>query len=234
MRSAGPGSQTACTLSSLPGSRLVCAPTRAAPAPARPICSCASSSSRALRGLQRPVSRSPSGMNRSWPKKQIHHQVCHWPGLSFCGLRDLRRVRVQVGEIRRRDRRDRLQPRGALPGPSVRCRQERQVRGRNLAECLQPGDRRAGGIPSLTAISPTAAFCTPGRSGCWPGRAWSRAIAAAVASSAGTVAPSVAVFATVATGRPDSSETACACAAWSFGLRVQRRRAWPGRPSAAP
>src|SRR5947209_4953328 len=28
-------------------------------------------------------------MNRIWAMKHTHHQVCHWPGLSFCALATL-------------------------------------------------------------------------------------------------------------------------------------------------
>ena len=45
--------------------------------------SCSCSSARALRGFQCPAITNTNGMNTSWQRKQIHHQVRHWPGLSL-------------------------------------------------------------------------------------------------------------------------------------------------------
>src|SRR4051794_23134078 len=68
------------------------------------ISSCACSSSLARRGLHRPVITKTNGRKTIWPATHTHHQVCHWPGLSFCACTTLgpfsdRKFRSSAGTL---------------------------------------------------------------------------------------------------------------------------------------
>ncbi len=205
----------------------------------------------ALAGLHRPVSRAMSGRNSSWQAKQIHHQRCHWPGLScaaFCtmGASLARWVSeaTTAGSCRPGPYFvDRPGPRpGPWPGRSVGWRlvctgaafaamKARSAGGTcaRPAVCrwLRPGRCR---VPSRSARPPWPAWwCRPG----WSATPWvAGSMVAAVASWSWYWAPRATTLATTLTGRPEISLRAWAWTVGELGWRSKLPR-WPASSLAA-